>query len=69
MNSKEEIDNIKKLQRILNALYYGKGQIQIDGILGRKTRKALKQYQKNIGLNPTGKLNKMTKKSFELKWY
>jgi peptidoglycan hydrolase-like protein with peptidoglycan-binding domain len=59
--------DVSTLQRYLNTLGYG--DLDIDNILGRKTRHALKKYQNAMGLKPTGKIDEMTIKSFELKWH
>jgi hypothetical protein len=50
----------KYLQHALKHLEYYHGKI--DGVFGRKTRKAIKTYQKNEGKVPTGYFDKKTAK-------
>lgn len=55
---------LKKAQQKLNKLGYNCGVA--DGIMGSKTRKAIKSYQKANGLNVTGTLTKGTKKNLRI---
>jgi hypothetical protein len=50
----------KHLQYALKHLGYYHGRV--DGVFGRKTRKAIKAYQKNEGKEPTGYFDKKTAK-------
>ena len=52
--------NLKKAQKKLNELGYSCGTA--DGIMGKKTRQALKKFQKAKGIKVTGTLTKKTKK-------
>ena len=47
---------IKKVQNVLNDLGYKCGKA--DGVMGNKTKKALKQYQEDYGLEVDGKIGK-----------
>jgi len=49
---------IKKAQEVLNSLGYSAGTP--DGKVGNKTKIAIKQFQGDNGLNPTGRFDKMT---------
>jgi peptidoglycan hydrolase-like protein with peptidoglycan-binding domain len=60
---------IDKLQRCLNALYYGEGKLKITGRMNKETRKALKEFQIAVGVESTGELDEKTIKSFEMKIY
>nr|WP_279217657.1 peptidoglycan-binding domain-containing protein [Clostridium sp. AF37-5] len=55
---------MKKAQRRLNKLGYNCGAP--DGIMGSKTRKAIKRFQRKKHLKVTGKLNKATKRKLKL---
>ncbi len=44
-------DNVKRLQEKLNEFGYS---VQVDGIFGSKTKKAVEQYQKDNGLTVDG---------------
>lgn len=49
------------IQLALKILGYDPGRV--DGILGKRTRLVLKEYQKNNGLNPTGDFDELTRKN------
>ena len=49
---------IKKAQEVLNSLGYSAGTP--DGKVGNKTKIAIKQFQGDNGLNPTGRFDKVT---------
>lgn len=49
---------VKNLQTALNGQGY---QIKADGLMGKKTRHALKDFQKKNGLKASGRLDKATK--------
>ncbi len=49
---------IKKAQEVLNGLGYSAGTP--DGKVGSKTKLAVKQFQADNGLNPTGRFDKVT---------
>lgn len=55
---------VKKAQKKLNKLGYKCGTP--DGILGSKTKKCIKKFQKKNGLKVTGTLNKKTKKKLKI---
>ena len=55
---------LKKAQRRLNKLGYNCGAP--DVIMGSKTRKAIKRFQRKKHLKVTGKLNKATKRKLKL---
>lgn len=50
---------VRKLQRALNA--WNSGDIEVDGDLGPKTVKALKEFQKGRGITASGKLDDATR--------
>lgn len=54
-------DDIKKAQEKLNELGYDCGKA--DGIMGKKTKAALKEFQKDKGLEVDGILGPKTKKA------
>lgn len=49
-----------EIQRRLKALGYDLGNSEIDGILGRKTREAIKRFQQDRGLLVTGRVDEET---------
>lgn len=51
-------NDIKKAQQVLNSLGYSAGTP--DGKVGGKTRTAIKAFQSDNGMNPTGRLDKTT---------
>jgi peptidoglycan hydrolase-like protein with peptidoglycan-binding domain len=53
-------DEVKSIQRVLNNLGYDAGPV--DGIMGSKTREAIKLYQQDHDLPVTGQLNSNSKK-------
>lgn len=55
---------IKKVQQALNDLGYDCGKA--DGVCGKKTKAALKKYQKDNGLTVDGKIGKQVKKSLDI---
>lgn len=63
-SAKKYSATLKKAQKKLNKLGYKCGKA--DGIMGNKTRKALRAYQKDNNLNVTGTLTKGTKKKLEI---
>jgi len=65
-NSSQKKTNatLKKAQKKLNKLGYKCGKA--DGIMGSKTRKALRSFQKDEGIKVTGTLSKATKKRLEI---
>ena len=52
-------DDIYKIQKRLTELGYEPGPA--DGIMGRMTKKAIKNFQKDNDLPPTGKIDNDTK--------
>jgi N-acetylmuramoyl-L-alanine amidase len=56
-------DDVGELQRRLNALGFDAGRE--DGILGPETEDAVKQFQRNAGLNPDGIFGPETRQSLE----
>jgi hypothetical protein len=52
---------IASAQLSLKDLGYNLGRREVDGILGPKTKAAIKKFQKNKGLSPTGALDDYTK--------
>ena len=52
-------DEIYKIQKRLIELGYEPGPV--DGIMGKMTKKAVKNFQKDNGLPPTGKIDNDTK--------
>ncbi|WP_334292873.1 peptidoglycan-binding domain-containing protein [Anaerocolumna aminovalerica] len=52
---------MKKVQKKLNELGYDCGTP--DGIMGKKTKKALKEYQEDYNLTVDGVIGKEVKKS------
>jgi len=57
--------NIERVQIKLKKLGYNPGKI--DGILGPNTKKAIKKFQKDNNLNPTGQLDSYTISSINIK--
>jgi len=55
---------IKEVQKALNDLGYDCGKV--DGILGKKTKAALKKFQKDYGLKVDGKIGKEVKKALNI---
>ena len=53
-------DEVKSIQNVLNNLGYDAGTA--DGIMGPKTREAIKLYQQDHDLPVTGQLNSNSKK-------
>ena len=53
-------DEVKSIQNVLNNLGYDAGPA--DGIMGPKTRQAIKMYQQDHNLPVTGQLNSNSKK-------
>lgn len=53
-------DEVKSIQSVLNNLGYDAGPA--DGIMGSKTREAIKLYQQDHDLPVTGQLNSNSKK-------
>lgn len=53
-------DEVKSIQSVLNNLGYDAGPA--DGIMGSKTRQAIKMYQQDHDLPVTGQLNSNSKK-------
>ena len=58
-----EVENIKDAQRELKRLYIYQGEV--DGINGKYTRLAIKEFQKRSGLIEDGILGPVTKKALE----
>lgn len=56
---------VKKVQKALNKRGYKCGKA--DGIMGSKTKKALKKFQKAQGLKVTGKIGKKVKRALNIK--
>lgn len=48
---------VKKVQTALNKAGY---KVKVDGIIGKETRAAVKDFQKKNGLKATGRLDKAT---------
>lgn len=63
-SSKLSKEEIKKVQKKLNELGYNCGTA--DGILGNKTKIALKQYQEDCGLKVDGIIGKEVLKSLDI---
>jgi len=49
--------NVRSVQRALSELGY---QVTVDGVFGRQTREALKDFQYNNGLEATGRIDRAT---------
>jgi DNA repair exonuclease SbcCD ATPase subunit len=60
-------EDVKKLQRALNALGYNAGSV--DGIFGSKTLAAVKAFQSAVGIKSDGIVGSDTKSQFALKGY
>jgi len=58
---RSSIDVNKDMQTVLNKAGFNVGDA--DGVVGRKTKNALKKYQKNKGLKTTGTINEDTLKA------
>jgi peptidoglycan hydrolase-like protein with peptidoglycan-binding domain len=52
-----DADGISALQRVLNGLGH---PVAVDGTFGDQTRSALAQLQRQLGVPPTGVLDKAT---------
>ncbi|MCF8043422.1 MAG: peptidoglycan-binding protein [Desulfarculaceae bacterium] len=64
MKAVKRSPKVRMLQDTLNS----KGaKLKVDGIMGKKTRMALKAFQKQNGLKVTGKVDAATKKALGLK--
>lgn len=63
--SKTQKEN-KKYQKMLNKLGYKCGTA--DGVLGSKSRQAIRKFQKKNKLSVTGNLNTKTKKAIKKKY-
>ncbi len=57
-------DEIKSLQRALNKAGF---KLKVDGLMGKKTRTAIKKFQKQKGLKVTGKADKLTQAKLGMK--
>ncbi len=55
---------VKKVQKTLNDLGYDCGKA--DGVFGKKTKTALKKFQKDNGLKVDGKIGKQVKKALNI---
>jgi len=62
---RRSMEEIKAIQESLNA--HG-AVLTVDGRWGRDTRDAIRAYQKENGLKPTGYANKKTRKMLGLKF-
>jgi TP901 family phage tail tape measure protein len=60
-------EDVKKLQRALNALGYNAGSV--DGVFGSNTYNAVKAFQKAMGISADGIVGKNTKAKFKTKGY
>jgi len=49
------------VRKVQQALDRTGANLKVDGIEGRKTRQALKSFQRNHGLRPTGNINLVTR--------
>ena len=58
-NISSQQDDIYKVQKRLAELGYEPGPA--DGIMGKMTKKAIKKFQKDNDLSPTGKIDNDTK--------
>ena len=56
-----------KVRTLQDALNSKGAKLKVDGIMGKKTRMALKSFQKQNGLKVTGKVDSATKKALGLK--
>lgn len=59
--------NVKTLQKALNEVV--KSKLDVDGIFGAKTKKAVKKFQSNEGISSDGIVGKNTKAKFKAKGY
>ena len=59
--------NVKTLQKALNEVV--KSNLDVDGIFGAKTKKAVKKFQSNEGISSDGIVGKNTKAKFKAKGY
>lgn len=55
---------VKKVQKKLNKLGYKCGKA--DGVYGKKTKKAIKKFQKDEGLTVSGSINKVLLKKLKI---
>ncbi len=56
-------EEVREVQEALNA----KGaSLQVDGVMGRNTRKALRNYQSQNGLQATGTINQKTQQDLDI---
>jgi hypothetical protein len=62
-NTQKEL--IKKVQTALNDLGYNCGKV--DGVIGKKTEEAIKQFQKDNNLTVDGKIGKEVKDTLNIK--
>ncbi|CAB1060744.1 hypothetical protein D1BOALGB6SA_5511 [Olavius sp. associated proteobacterium Delta 1] len=53
--TKPPSEQVMKIQKLLRDAGYDPGPL--DGYMGKKTRSAIKAFQKDIGLKPTGQIN------------
>ena len=61
---------VKAIQYALNKLGYGNsGTKKVDGIFGSGTKKAVKSFQKKMGISADGIVGKNTRKKFKAKGY
>ncbi len=63
-NTSTSTETIKKVQKTLNDLGYDCGKV--DGILGKKTKSAIKAFQKDNDLTVDGKINKQVKEALDI---
>lgn len=64
---KSKKDIIKEVQKALNGLGYDCGKV--DGINGKKTKSALKKFQKDYGLKVDGIIGKQVKSALNISDY
>lgn len=64
---KKAVKRSPKVRALQDALNRKGAELKVDGIMGPKTRTALKKFQKESGLKVTGKLDAATKKALGLK--
>lgn len=63
-------NNVKAIQYALNKLGYGNsGTKKVDGVFGSGTQRAVKAFQKAMGISADGIVGKNTRAKFKLKGY
>ena len=57
----KKLQPLKGVMAVQEALNRHGAKLKVDGMMGIKTRTALKRYQAQNGLKPTGRLDKATR--------